>query len=144
MRQERCRECPLTLGWAYSVNLREGRRSPTRPLLATQRCSSCFANQVDSGDPYVEERGSCPPLAPPAGGPVAVAAGGPWWPGLQPASASHSCHAQQPDSEAAPPAKGTFQDSLESLGAPCSLFLARAWLQTRTLSCCPPASHSPK
>ncbi|CAN0550311.1 unnamed protein product [Rangifer tarandus platyrhynchus] len=28
-----------------------------------------------------EERGSCPPLAPPASGPIAVAAGGPWRPG---------------------------------------------------------------
>lgn len=91
-----------------------------------------LANQVDSGDPYVEGRGSCPPLAPPAGGPITVAAGGPWWPGLQPASASHSCHAQQSDSEAAPPARGTFQDSLESLGALCSLFLAKACIQTQT------------
>lgn len=69
-----------------------------------------------------------------------------WWPPgarLLPASASHSCRAQQPDSEAAPPAEGTFQDTLDSLSTLCSLLLAKPGFRPRPYPPAQPFSCSP-
>lgn len=100
---------PSDLGWAHSVHFQEGRRARVRPFLATQRCSLLTRLTLEI---HAEEGGTCLPLAPPASGPMAVVTGGPWWPGLLPASASHSCCAQQPDSEAAPLGWGSIPEQL--------------------------------
>ena len=62
------------LGPSCQLAGREGKRN--RGLTHFVHTALVLALEIGA-----EERGSCPPLAPPASGPIAVVAGGPWRPG---------------------------------------------------------------
>ena len=83
-----------------------------------------------------------PPPAPPASGPVAAVTGGRWWPGSLPASSSHSCRAQQPDSKAAPWGQGNVPGQLGVIRRSLLTVCGESWVSDPGgFSCCPSFSH---
>ena len=90
----------------------------------------------------LRKEGAAPPPAPPASGPVAVVAGGRWWPGSLPASSSHGCRAQQPDSKAAPWGQENVPEQLGVIRRSLLTACGESWVsEPGGFSCCPPFSH---
>lgn len=107
--------------------------------MATEPCTLLTQLTLETG---AKERGSCPTPAPPASGPVAVVAGGRWWPGSLPASSPHSCCAQQSDSKAAPWGQENVPGQLGVIRHSLLTVCGESWVSDPGgFSRCPPFSH---